>query len=279
MTAPALTVVVRARDEIEGIRRALESVRAQTVPAELLVVDSGSTDGTLEVAHELADRVLEIEPTDFSFGRALNVGAAAATAPLHAALSAHCHLPGPRWVERVTENFLDSRVGFVSGRRYGPRGEELAAPVQVDGDWLARHPTFAMSNHASAWRGELWREQPFDEVATASEDVVFAHDAVRRGWVGLIDPRLVVSSAHRQSAGGRAAYRRARLETAAMASRIAIPVWRDLWEAWWYQGWRPGDRLLSRRTVRRRAPAITGRLLGHHDAGKLVPFSSARRGQ
>lgn len=53
----AVECVLYVRDEVGGIRRAIESARragADTV----LVWDTGSTDGTLELAHELADRVL-----------------------------------------------------------------------------------------------------------------------------------------------------------------------------------------------------------------------------
>ncbi len=51
---PRLSVVVITRNEAANIRAALESVRWAD---ELVVVDSGSTDETLRIARELADRV------------------------------------------------------------------------------------------------------------------------------------------------------------------------------------------------------------------------------
>ncbi len=53
---PRLTATVICRDEAPKIRDALESVRFCD---EVVVVDSGSTDGTLEIAREIADRVVE----------------------------------------------------------------------------------------------------------------------------------------------------------------------------------------------------------------------------
>jgi glycosyltransferase involved in cell wall biosynthesis len=53
---PLLSATIICRDEIEKIRGALESVRFCD---EVVVVDSGSTDGTLEVCRELADVVVE----------------------------------------------------------------------------------------------------------------------------------------------------------------------------------------------------------------------------
>jgi glycosyltransferase involved in cell wall biosynthesis len=55
VTEPRVTVVVPTRDVIRTIRACLLSVRAQDYPnIELVVVDNASTDGTFEVAAELA---------------------------------------------------------------------------------------------------------------------------------------------------------------------------------------------------------------------------------
>jgi glycosyltransferase involved in cell wall biosynthesis len=53
-----LSVLVPAKNEAASIRACLESVRWAD---ELVVVDSGSTDGTLEIARAIADRVLSHE--------------------------------------------------------------------------------------------------------------------------------------------------------------------------------------------------------------------------
>src|SRR5215813_2588054 len=54
-----LTVLIPCKNEIKNIRPCIESVR--TIADEILVADSGSTDGTLEVARSLARRVIERE--------------------------------------------------------------------------------------------------------------------------------------------------------------------------------------------------------------------------
>ena len=54
-----LTVIIPCKNEREHIRACI--VSAQQVADEVLVADSGSTDGTLEIARELGCRIIERE--------------------------------------------------------------------------------------------------------------------------------------------------------------------------------------------------------------------------
>jgi glycosyltransferase involved in cell wall biosynthesis len=77
MSSPNVTVIIPAYNCAPYLRAALESVRAQTYrDFEVILVDDGSTDGTLELANELASswpamRVIHIEHAGLA--RARNV--------------------------------------------------------------------------------------------------------------------------------------------------------------------------------------------------------------
>lgn len=56
---PKISVLITCKNEVKNLPACIASARL--VADEVLVADSGSTDGTLELAHRLADRVIERE--------------------------------------------------------------------------------------------------------------------------------------------------------------------------------------------------------------------------
>ncbi len=142
------------------------------------MVDSGSTDGTLDLARRYADLVLEVPHEEFSYGGTLNRGAAAASAPVHVALSSHCTFDRTDWVRLASLHLsVDSVVGVI-GQVSDAHGRLLDGPVQVTGDYLLAHPWWGFSNHASAWASVAWDAQRFSQDLRASEDKEWTWRAV-----------------------------------------------------------------------------------------------------
>ena len=97
---PAVTVIVPARDAAGTVGALLDALAAQTLrPAEVLVVDDASTDGTagLAAGHPLAPRVLRGAGAGSDAAR--NAGLAAARTHVVAITDADC-VPDPGWLER-----------------------------------------------------------------------------------------------------------------------------------------------------------------------------------
>ncbi len=85
-----IAVVVPTRNSARTIQACLESLRAQDVPCTVIVVDNGSSDSTPEIAHKLADLVLEAGP-ERSAQR--NAGAAATAAQVVGFIDSDMVLP------------------------------------------------------------------------------------------------------------------------------------------------------------------------------------------
>lgn len=100
MSAPAVSVIIPARDAQATLPDTLAGLRAQTYAGrvEVIVVDDCSRDATASLARGsgVVDRVLG--GPGAGPARARNAGAAVARAPVLAFLDADCH-PGPGWLE------------------------------------------------------------------------------------------------------------------------------------------------------------------------------------
>ena len=112
-------VVIRTLNERELIGECLESLQRQRSHFDLdvLIVDSGSTDGTLEIAGSHGARIFRLPPGDFDYSKALNVGIELVRGDLVLCLSAHAIPVDDEWVSRMTAPFDDPRVAGVAGRQ------------------------------------------------------------------------------------------------------------------------------------------------------------------
>jgi glycosyltransferase involved in cell wall biosynthesis len=235
--APAASVIVRCRDKEGTIVAALDSLRAQTVVPEIIVVDSGSRDRTLELAEPRADRIIEIPPETFTYGRALNVGARAAQGPVHFALSAHCVVPRADWVERAVAHYARADVAATNGRRAVVHGREISGPFYATLEDAMRDLYYwGFSNHASSWRAATWEEFPFEERLGYAEDREWSLRVLAAGWTIVFDEELFVDQSHQWRQGALQYCRRQREQARAMWSFADLPPYRvrDLVAEWWH---------------------------------------------
>ena len=260
----AVSVVIRAKDEVADIGRTLEILAGQTIAAgsEVIVVDSGSTDGTVDVVRRAGVRLVEIPAADFTYGGALNTGCEQATGDLIVALSAHAFPPDERWLERMSDALGGDRVACACGYGTAPDGGSLGERIVQDAELARRHPRWGYSNASGAFRADLWRQRPFREDMPASEDREWALHWLDRGWVCVVDPALSVHHDH----GGESArltYERAFREWEAMPLYAdAPPIGLPAIASEWWRGDPAWPSAARARVSWRRAAKLAGKYRG-----------------
>lgn len=173
-----VSVVIRSLNESKYIESCLSAIISQEInmPLEIIVVDSGSTDGTLEIAKSFGCNILEINKCDFSFGWALNVGVAQAKYPIVVSISAHCVPIGNNWLTFLIEPLLLGDAEMVFGSHLAGSESRTSEKNYFKtkfsiGHGVCRKPI--MNNGNSAFLRELWLRRPFDNQLPAQEDMEF----------------------------------------------------------------------------------------------------------
>jgi glycosyltransferase involved in cell wall biosynthesis/GT2 family glycosyltransferase len=173
---------------------------------EILVIDSGSRDRSVEIARAAGVEVLEIEPGEFGHGRTRNLGARRTTGELICFLTQDA-TPAPGWLAAYREVFaLEPGVGAAYGPHL-PRPdtspmiarelEEFFAGFSPDGEpaiQRAGDPTF-LSNVNACYARACLQEIGFRDLPY-SEDQAFGADLLAAGWLKVYQPRAGVLHAH-----------------------------------------------------------------------------------
>jgi GT2 family glycosyltransferase len=199
---------------------------------EIVLVDSGSTDATLNIASHFPVNIHHIAPEDFSFGRSLNIGCAVAQSESLVICSAHVYPVYHDWLESLLSPLeKDDQVGLVYGRQ---RGNEITrySEHQVFAQWFPdesnENQSHAFCNNANAAiRRSLWERVKYDETLTGLEDIDWARRIQALGYRVAYVAEAEIVHVHCETA--RSIYNRYKREAIAL-KRIAPEEHLHFWD-------------------------------------------------
>jgi rhamnosyltransferase len=190
---------------------------------EIILVDSGSTDGTISVADSFGAQIVNIRPEEFTFGRSLNYGIKAAKREFIVIASAHVYPVYPDWLETLLRPFQDDNIALTYGKQRGP---DLAkhSEQQIFHQWYPdlskpKQETAFCNNANAAIRKGLWEKNNYDETLTGLEDLAWAKWAKEQGHTIAYVAEAEIIHVHDETARG--VYNRYRRE--AMAFKKIYP--------------------------------------------------------
>jgi glycosyltransferase involved in cell wall biosynthesis len=198
---PEISIIIRTKNEERFIRQTLEAVYQQDIdlPFEVIVIDSASKDQTLELVRRHPVRLHEIRAEDFTYGRALNLGAISAKGRYLINLSAHCIPTNNRWIANLlAELRADSEIAATYGGQVPIKGvnpfeeRSLLATFTPDTSGDIRSP---FSNSNCAIRKDIWEKFPFDEKASFGEDFIWSQMLPREYGIKYV-PEAAVYHSH-----------------------------------------------------------------------------------
>lgn len=221
----AVTIAIPVRNGGARLRAVLDAIAGQRTSrtVELLVSDSGSTDGSLSVVRDAGARVISVAPESFSHGGTRNLLMTQARTDHVVFLTQDARPATESWLESLLAGFAAAEdVGLVFGP-YRPLPEasimvrrELTAWFASFGDdlrvdrldpgerslpaleLLGRRAFFTDANGAIS--RAVWERVPFRDVPYA-EDHQLALDMLRAGFAKVYAPDAAVEHSHEYSPG------------------------------------------------------------------------------
>lgn len=186
---PLVSIVTVVYNGAATLRRTIESVLGQTHPnVEYIIVDGGSTDGTLALIREYEDRIAYwVSAKDKGIYDAMNKGIALCTGQWVGMINAD------DWYEKDTvSRMVDAvrsrpEVNVVHGdiwMRY-PNGERSLKRARVSGfllkywEMVLNHPSFFV-------RRSFYQGRPFDDRLRVSADHKWTYEAFRHAPEGFL---------------------------------------------------------------------------------------------
>lgn len=259
MTVPDISVVIPTFNAGPRFIQLLEALRRQTLPAsELVVIDSGSTDGTPERAEQTGARVLKISKRRFNHGRTRNQAIAATRGAL-IVLTVQDALPvDSNWLSRLCMPLLeDTTLAGSYGLQRAPENapplsrvrnlmwERTCPPAGIqeitppDAFWalppLERLQRARFDNVTACLRRSVWKSLPLPEVNYA-EDLIWGVYALLQGYRIAWVPQAQVWHYHQRSmdyefrrafVDGIVRARILRWPASRMSVREALALWRE----------------------------------------------------
>lgn len=231
---PSVSVVIRTLNVASSIQATLTALVGQDYPGEIeiILVDSGSTDGTLSKIKDFSVRTLRYQ-TAYTPGGALNYGDSHARHPILVHLSADAEPATRHYLQSLIRPLVkDDRVVATFGRDL-PRPDAVPSQARDLATWFPDtgpvDPTERFSNANASVRREVWEEFPFDDQLPSTEDLHWARRVLAPGYRIVYAPEA--TTLHTHSSACREVFRRARRQRAALCEIAPEEAQFTAWDA------------------------------------------------
>lgn len=218
---PKISVVIPVKNEAGKIRECIEGILSQSIPVmEIIVIDSGSNDGTIEILNEYEIvKLIQIPSEQFNHGETRNLGVSH-TIGEYVILTVGDAKPYDNdWIKNLLTGFDDERVAGVCGMQVVAHHKnnnpvEWFRPI----DKVTKIKKYAFSKEAfeklsplekkqvcswddvtAMYRRSVLLEIPFRKTSYC-EDAIWAKDAIMAGYTIAYYPEARVYHYHLEDA-------------------------------------------------------------------------------
>lgn len=217
------SIVIITKNQKNFLRKTISILQRQLFNEkyEIIVVDSGSTDGALEYCKTQKVKVISITPENFNYAYALNKGASVSKGEYLIRLSGDCIPLGRNWLCEIMAGFIDGKVGGVFGK-YSISGRAgygypdywpkwmfpnkvvrysikpfLFMGAQISHLLIGNPKVFEFTGGCCAVRKSIWENRHFNERLIAGEDAEYSWYLHLIGYDVVYNPKIESLHEHR----------------------------------------------------------------------------------
>jgi rhamnosyltransferase len=212
-----ISVIIPVKNGDYWLENVLSALVRQTIfdRCEVIVIDSGSTDRTLEILRRFPVRLLQIAPQEFNHGSTRNLGVEQATGKYVVMTVQDAEAADDGWLEKLLSGFDAPDVAGVCGQQIVPHDPDknpvvwfrpVSAPEvkkyrfenSADFDRMSpeeKRRVCGWDNVNAMYRREVLISVPFRAVSFA-EDAMWARDVLLAGYAIVYNPVARVTHYH-----------------------------------------------------------------------------------
>ena len=215
-----ISVVIPVKNGASTLARCLEGLMKQTIydQTEIIIIDSGSKDGTLEIIEKFPVKLIRIEPEKFNHGLTRNLGIQHSIGKLIYFTVQDAYLEEANVLERFVNHFTNERIDGVCGNQGIPHDQDknpycwyrpMEAPSVKTYNFNSAFEFDSLTPQQKAevcswddvhamYRKSALLKIPFIKTDYA-EDMYWANDALRNGFTLVKDTSLITWHYHHRS--------------------------------------------------------------------------------
>jgi glycosyltransferase involved in cell wall biosynthesis len=185
-----ISIILRNRNEGEYIGFAIQSCLDHFDKPEIIVVDNGSTDDSLQTVNLFKDRtkIKVVSINDYSPGKSINLGVESASNDLILVLSAHSQITKMN-ISKVIEGLKDNVAIFgnqtpiYKGKKITKRYIWSHFKNSIIKDMYSEIEDRHFLHNAFCFYDKTFlMRNPFDETLSGKEDRYWARDMINQGY-------------------------------------------------------------------------------------------------
>jgi len=214
-----VSIVIPTKNGENDIKECLSGIFKQKTDYnfEVIVIDSGSTDNTLDIVDNFPAKLVKIKPSEFNHGDTRNLGAKLAVGEYIVFMVQDAVPANELWLQNLIRNFDDEKVAGVYSRQKPKPGaspivvkhlnswvtagtEKIVTRIEDKDKYNSLSPFdkrifVNFDDISSCMRKSIWKEEPYSRILYG-EDIEWSKRVLEKGYTIIYEPESIIYHSH-----------------------------------------------------------------------------------